>query len=117
MFIKVTKKNSKTTEERLTEIMAQPEFEIHSEQYTVYDDVTSPKPSNSDSSWDWSWLNGLGWVAVTKILTEIGPDLSRLPTVKHSCTWLGLSPGTKINEGKVLSSKTKRSVNRGAPSP
>ena len=51
-----------TTEERLTEIMAQPEFVIHSEQYTVYDDVTSPKPSNSDSSWDWSWLNGLGWV-------------------------------------------------------
>jgi len=54
----------------------------------------------------------LGLVAVTKILTEIGPDLSRFLTVKHFCSWLGLSPGTKISGGKVLSSKTKRSVNR-----
>ncbi len=57
-------------------------------------------------------INGLGVTAVTKILTEIGPDLSRFPTVKHFCSWLGLSPGTKISGGKVLSSKTKRSVNR-----
>lgn len=57
-------------------------------------------------------INGLGLVAVTMILTEIGPNLSRIPTVKHFCSWLGLSPGTKISEGKVLSSKTKRSLNR-----
>ena len=61
---------------------------------------------------DLTRINGLGLAAVTKILTEIGPDLSRFPTVKHFCSWLGLSPGTKISGGKVLSSKTKRSVNR-----
>ena len=61
---------------------------------------------------DLTRINGLGLVAVTKILTEIGPDLSRFPTVKHFCSWLGLSPGTKISGGKVLSSKTKRSLNR-----
>ena len=61
---------------------------------------------------DLTRINGLGVTAVTKILTEIGPDLSRFSTVKHFCSWLGLSPGTKISGGKVLSSKTKRSVNR-----
>jgi len=61
---------------------------------------------------DLTRINGLGLAAVTKILTEIGPDLSRFPTVKHFCSWLGLSPGTKISGGKVLSAKTKRSVNR-----
>ncbi len=61
---------------------------------------------------DLSRINGLGVAAVQKILTEIGPDLSRFATVKHFCSWLGLSPGTKISGGKVLSSKTKRSLNR-----
>lgn len=31
---------------------------------------------------------------------------------KHFCSWLGLCPGTKISGGKVLSSRTRRSVNR-----
>lgn len=61
---------------------------------------------------DLTRINGLGLAAVTKILTEIGPDLRRFPTVKHFCSWLGLSPGTKISGGKILSAKTKRSVNR-----
>ncbi len=61
---------------------------------------------------DLTRINGLGLTAVKKILTEVGPDLSRFATVKHFCSWLGLSPGTKISGGKVLSSKTKRSLNR-----
>ena len=61
---------------------------------------------------DLTRINGLGLAAATKILCEIGPDLSRFETVKHFCSWLGLSPGTKISGGKVLSSKTKRSANR-----
>ena len=47
-----------------------------------------------------------------KILSEIGPDLSRFDNVKHFCSWLGLCPGTKISGGKVLSASTKRSANR-----
>jgi len=61
---------------------------------------------------DLTRINGLGVTAVLKILSEIGPDLSRFATVKHFCSWLGLCPGTKISGGKVLSSKTKRSANR-----
>ena len=57
-------------------------------------------------------INGLGLAAVMKILSEIGPELSRFETVKHFCSWLGLCPGTKISGGKVLSAKTKRSANR-----
>lgn len=47
-----------------------------------------------------------------KLLSEIGPDVSRFASVKHFCSWLGLCPGTKISGGKVLSSGTKRSANR-----
>ena len=61
---------------------------------------------------DLTRINGLGLAVVMKILSEIGPDLSRFETVKHFCSWLGLSPGTKISGGKVLSAKTKRSANR-----
>jgi len=61
---------------------------------------------------DLTRINGLGLTAVMKILSELGPDLSRFATVKHFCSWLGLCPGTKISGGKVLSAKTKRSANR-----
>lgn len=61
---------------------------------------------------DLTRINGLGLTVASKILTEIGPDLSRFPTVKHFCSWLGLCPGTKISGGKVLSSRTRQSSNR-----
>ncbi len=61
---------------------------------------------------DLTRINGLGLAAVTKILSEIGLDLSRFANVKHFCSWLGLCPGTKISGGKLLSSKTKRAGNR-----
>ena len=57
-------------------------------------------------------INGLGLAASMKILSEVGPNLSRFANVKHFCSWLGLCPGTKISGGKMLSSKTKRSGNR-----
>ena len=61
---------------------------------------------------DLTRINGLGAAAVMKILSEIGPDLSRFANVKHFCSWVGLCPGTKISGGKVLSANTKRSANR-----
>lgn len=61
---------------------------------------------------DLTRINGLGLTAVMKILSEIGPDLSRFANVKHFCSWLGLCPATKISGGKVLTAKTKRSANR-----
>ena len=61
---------------------------------------------------DLTRINGLGVTVVMKLLSEIGPDVSRFASVKHFCSWLGLCPGTKISGGKVLSSATKRSANR-----
>lgn len=61
---------------------------------------------------DLTRINGLGVTVVMKLLTEIGPDVSRFASVKHFCSWLALCPGTKISGGKVLSSGTKRSANR-----
>ena len=61
---------------------------------------------------DYGETSGLEITTVTKLLTEIGPDVSRFATVKHFCSWLGLCPGTKISGGKKLSSATKLSANR-----
>ena len=44
---------------------------------------------------------------------RIAPSpLSHFETVKQFCSWLGLSPGTKISGGKVPSAKTKQTTNR-----
>ena len=61
---------------------------------------------------DLTRINGLAVSSVLTVLSEIGPDLSRFASVKHFCSWLGLCPGTKISGGKVLSARTRRSVNR-----
>lgn len=61
---------------------------------------------------DLTRINGLGPDSVMKILSEIGPDLSHFANVKHFCSWLGLTPATKISGGKVLVSHTKGSANR-----
>jgi transposase len=59
---------------------------------------------------DLTRTNGIGLAAVMNFLSEI-PNPSRFETVKQFCSWLGLSPGTKISGGKVLSAKAKRSAN------
>lgn len=47
-----------------------------------------------------------------RILSELGPDLSRFANVRHFCSWLGLCPATKTSGGKVMSARTKRSANQ-----
>lgn len=44
--------------------------------------------------------------------SEVGRDLSRFATTGHFCSWLGLCPGNSASGGKVLSSKTRKVVNR-----
>ena len=46
------------------------------------------------------------------ILTEVGPNVSRFPSEKHFSSWLGLCPDQRISGGKVLSSRTRRVINR-----
>ena len=49
-----------------------------------------------------------------EIMSEVGPDLSRFPSLKHFTSWLGLCPGTKISGGKKLSGKSRDGANRAA---
>lgn len=51
---------------------------------------------------------GVSGSSAQTILTEIGTDMSRFPTVKHFCAWLGLAPKNDISGGKVLRSRTMK---------
>jgi len=51
---------------------------------------------------------GLSASTVQTIISEIGTDMSRFPTVKHFCAWLGLAPRNDISGGKVLRSRTMK---------
>jgi transposase len=55
---------------------------------------------------------GLSASSVQTIITEIGTDMERFPTVKHFCSWLGLAPHNDISGGKVLRSRTHKVANR-----
>ncbi len=61
---------------------------------------------------DLTAIEGIGITTALIILTEVGPDVSRFPTEKCFASWLGLCPDTRISGGKVLSSHTRRVVNR-----
>ena len=61
---------------------------------------------------DLTAIEGIGATAALTMLTEVGPDLSRFKTEKHFASWLGLCPDNRISGGKVLSSHTRRVVNR-----
>jgi hypothetical protein len=51
---------------------------------------------------------GLSASSVQTIISEIGADMTRFPTVKHFCSWLGLAPHNDISGGKVLRSRTMK---------
>jgi transposase len=55
---------------------------------------------------------GLSGSDIQTIISEIGTDMSRFPTVKHFCAWLGLAPRNDISGGKVLRSRSQKVVNR-----
>ncbi|MGO8696845.1 MAG: IS110 family transposase [Limisphaerales bacterium] len=61
---------------------------------------------------DLTAIEGIGVLTGLVILTEVGPDLSRFPSEKHFASWLGLCPDQRISGGKVLSSRTRRVINR-----
>jgi len=93
------------------------------EQLKSFDTQASPNgtPPNSVgealqhmSGVDLTSIDGIDTNTALKILSEIGTDMSRWQTAKHFASWLGLSPGTKVSGGKVLSSATKPVANKAA---
>jgi len=63
---------------------------------------------------DLTRIDGIDVATAMTVLSEIGVDMTKFPTVKHFTSWLGLSPGTKISGGKKLSGKTQRCANKAA---
>lgn len=57
-------------------------------------------------------IPGINENLLQKILAEVGTDMSRFPTVKHFCSWLGLAPHNAISGGRVLYSHTLKNRNR-----
>jgi len=57
-------------------------------------------------------IPGLSVATVQLIFTEVGRDFSRFHTEHHFSSWLGLSPDNSSSGGKILSRRTRRTVNR-----
>ena len=63
---------------------------------------------------DLTRIDGIDANIVLKVISEIGLDITRWPTVKHFTSWLCLCPGNRKTGGKQRSGKTRRSANRAA---
>lgn len=61
---------------------------------------------------DLAAVDGISVSVAQTILSEIGTDMSRWPTVKHFCSWLGLAPKNDITGGKIIRSRTGKTKNR-----
>jgi len=57
-------------------------------------------------------MKGLSDSSIQTILSEIGTDMAKWPTVKHFASWLGLAPHNDISGGKILRSHPLRTRNR-----
>jgi transposase len=69
----------------------------------------------------WRWtgvdltaIEGVDAATALVILSEIGTDLSKFPTVKQFVSWLGLCPQHQGSAGQVKSRRVRRGSNRAA---
>jgi transposase len=63
---------------------------------------------------DLTAIEGIDEVHALTLVSELGTDFSKWPTVKQFTSWLGLCPNWKKTGGKVQSSKTRKGKNRAA---
>jgi transposase len=59
-------------------------------------------------------IEGIEASTALVLLSEIGPDVSKFPSVKHFTGWLGLCPRHRGSAGKVKSRHVRRGANRAA---
>src|SRR5262249_2790192 len=63
---------------------------------------------------DLTAIEGIDEVHALTLVSELGCDFSKWPSVKHFTSWLGLCPSFKKTGGKVQSSRTRRGKGRAA---
>jgi len=61
---------------------------------------------------DLTAIDGVDAMTIQKVLSEIGTDMSKWPTVKHFASWLRLCPNNKITGGKVQQRGVQPTKNR-----
>jgi transposase len=63
---------------------------------------------------DLTAIEGIDEATALVLVSEVGTDMGRWPSVKHFCSWLGLSPHHRVSGGQVLSRRTKPCASRAA---
>jgi transposase len=63
---------------------------------------------------DLTAMEGIDELHALTLISELGTDFSKWPTVKHFTSWLGLCPNWKKTGGKVKASQTRKGKNRAA---
>jgi transposase len=63
---------------------------------------------------DLTAIAGIDELHALTLVSELGTDFTKWPTVKQFTSWLGLCPNWKKTGGKVQSSQTRRGKNRAA---
>jgi len=63
---------------------------------------------------DLTAIEGIDAIHALTLVSELGTDFTKWPTVKHFTSWLGVCPNFKKTGGKVKSSRTRRGKNRAA---
>ena len=61
---------------------------------------------------DISVVDGFGVSLAQTVIMEVGTDMSKFPSEKHFCSWLGLAPKHEISGAKILKNRTLKTKNR-----
>ena len=64
---------------------------------------------------DLTRIDGIDITTALAVVSEVGTDRSRFPTIKHFTSWLGLCPGTKITGGQGHEWQDQASGQPGSP--
>lgn len=78
-----------------------PHFDLRSELYKM-------------AGVDLTQIDGVNVLTAQVVLSEIGLDMSKWPTVKHFASWLGLCPNNQITGGRVKKRGRRKTKNRAA---